>query len=638
MIPTKLDIDIQGSLPGEDVDMTLDPGATAHLMSVLTNLYSNKTMAIVREYSTNALDSHIEAGVKRPIEVTTPTDFKPFFTVRDYGVGMDAETIRNVYSRYGASTKRGTNSQNGMLGLGSKSALTYTTQFNITGVKDGVKTFVVVSRTENGSGVMKIISQSETNEDNGVTISIPVTNRRDIENVAHNFFRFWKPGTVLLNGKDPSVTEGIQMGRFTVTDQINSDHIVMGNVAYPVPEDCRIFKPYHSRTYVVAYVEMGEVNFTPSRESLHLTQLTRTTLDRLRAEFEKEVRKYIEEKIEQAPTHAQAIKNFYEIEKTNLGMYTSNIKYRGENIPKAVNFDWSYSLGSGSAYEASRTDMRRLLNSTAVIVYGYEHEKIHTTHRQKLRKWLEVNKKDGMHAAYFVNVLPIPEWLEDIPKVHWNDVKALKLERSKAASAQADIYSAISSKGYKISNQKVDPSKKIIYASPAEFTSEESRDIVARFLTNQPDIQLLLVNKNRWKTFTTDIPSAVHIDVAVKKIVDDYVQNMTNEEKVFLRSGWKDRTFCAKLDASRVIDPVIKAAVKALSTTGLSEATAKKYELMQSVASKWSLPFPNFLAQSNRLFEQYPLLNVYYHGTNNYPLEHIYLYMNACYKANLIKH
>lgn len=635
MIPTKTDIEIQGSLPGEDVRMTLDTDSLAHLMSVLTNLYSNKTLAIVREYSTNALDSHIESGNTDPIQVTTPTDFQPYFTVRDFGVGMDAETIRNVYSRYGASTKRGTNSQNGMLGLGSKSALTYTSQFNITGVKDGIKTYVVVSRAADGSGVMKIISQSNTTEPNGVTISIPVANRREIENVAHAFFRFWKPGTVLLNGKDPSVEEGLQLGRFTVTDQVVNDHIVMGNVAYPIQQDHRIFKTSHSRTCVVAHVEMGEVNFTPSRESLHMTSLTKAMLDKLRIEFSDEVRKHIEDKIDRAASHAEAMKNYFEIQKTNLSVYANSIRYKGEEIPSSTSFTWAYSLGTGTTNSAQYVEFKRMFYGTAAIVYGYEYDKIHSAHRQKLRAFLN-EKNLGTSLVYFTKDIQHAKWLEEVPQFHWDDIRAIKLNRPKSASTKTDLYDAIDDRGYRVSNQKIDPNKKIVYSSPTTFSTDDIRYHVARFLTNQPSVQLVLVNKNRWKTFTADFPKAVIIEKAVEQSVQEYITGLTNEEKVFLRSNWKDRNFCARLDASKVLDPAIVTATKALKADGISEKTSKKYELMREVATRWGVQgFPNFSADSERLFEDYPLLNVYSHSSlHNYPIDHAYLYMNMIYQIN----
>lgn len=641
MIPTKPDIDIQGTLPGEDVQMTLDSDSLAHLMSVLTNLYSNKTLAIVREYSTNALDSHIEAGVTRPIEVSTPTDFKPFFTVRDYGVGMDAETIRNVYSRYGASTKRQTNSQNGMLGLGSKSALTYTTQFKVTGIKDGIKTFVVVSRTADGSGVMKIISQMATDEHNGVTIEIPVTNRREIENVAHSFFRFWKPGTVLLNGKDPSVVDGIQIGKFIVNQHIDGDYIVMGNVAYPVPQSSRIYKNQYARTGVVAYVEMGEINFTPSRESLHMTSLTEATLERLRNEFSEETKKYIEDKISSAPTHEEALKNYFEVQNTNLGIYAGQVKYKNEAIPTHVSFRWMYHINVGTTYESSYTEIKRLINNKVLIVHGYEYDKVHTTHRQKMRLWLDANGMSDTSFIYISKSIPMAHWLESIPSVHWDDVRAMKIVRPKSDSVKNDLFDAINSRGHRIANQKVDPKKKIVYSSPTTFAAEESRDLIARFLTNKDDTQLILVNKNKWKAFKTEFPQALHIEEAVTKILDDYVANLTEEEKLYLRSNWQDRNFCARLDPAKILDPVIKAAVKSLSTDGLSDKTTSQYELMQHVAYKWDYKnFPKLVVNySDRLFEQYPLLDVYGHRDLKYvPLEHVYLYMNNCYKANLINY
>lgn len=640
MIPTKVDIDIQGTLPGEDVQMQLDNNSLAHLMSVLINLYSNKTLAIVREYSTNALDSHIEAGVTRPIEVSTPTDFKPFFTVRDYGVGMDAETIRNVYSRYGASTKRGSNAQNGMLGLGSKSALTYTTQFKITGVKDGVKTFVIVSRSADGSGVMKIISQTATSEHNGVTIEIPVSNRREIEKVAYDFFRFWQPGTVLLNGKDPAVTDELRLGKFVITDQISGDHVVMGNVAYPTGQDNRLFKNYNSRTSVIAYVDMGEVNFTPSRESLHLTELTKATLDALRKELAQEVKKHIEEKIDKVPTHGEAIRNYFEIQKTNLSVYAGNITYRGEDIPWTFDFDWAYYIHTGSSYTGNHTEAKKVFNNRSVIVHGYEHARIHTTHRQKIKLWLEANNLTDTGYIYFTKTIANAKWLSDIRQVRWEDVNSsIKLQRPKSAGVTTELFDSISDRGYRISNQKIDTTKKIVYSSPVTFSSDESRDLIARFLTNRTDTQLVLVNKNKWKSFVKEIPTAVHIDDKVKQIVDDYVTNLTGAEKIFLKSNWKDRSFCDRLDAKKVDDPAIKAAIVALKGTGLTGAVTKQYELMQLVARAWDLTYPDFRSTEVRLFERYSLLDVYGHrSASSYPLDHVYLYLNSCYKSNLIKY
>ena len=96
----------------------------SHIFNVLRNqLYSDKVLAVIREYSTNAVDAHIEVGKKdTPIKVTLPNPLSLDFKVRDFGRGLTEREIGEIYAMYGESTKRGTNEQIGQLGLGCKSA------------------------------------------------------------------------------------------------------------------------------------------------------------------------------------------------------------------------------------------------------------------------------------------------------------------------------------------------------------------------------------------------------------------------------------------------------------------------------------------------------------------------------------
>ena len=104
------------SLGVASTTMTLAPEGVAHLTQVLTNLYADKHLAVLREYSTNALAAHVAAGTTAPVEVTLPTALNPTLThelalvITDHGIGLSRDEIVNVYARYGASTKRGTNS------------------------------------------------------------------------------------------------------------------------------------------------------------------------------------------------------------------------------------------------------------------------------------------------------------------------------------------------------------------------------------------------------------------------------------------------------------------------------------------------------------------------------------------------
>lgn len=59
-------------------------------------LYSNKILAVVREYLTNALDAQKSSGAVKPIEVIEPevrfTGNTPF-SVRDFGTGLSEEDV-----------------------------------------------------------------------------------------------------------------------------------------------------------------------------------------------------------------------------------------------------------------------------------------------------------------------------------------------------------------------------------------------------------------------------------------------------------------------------------------------------------------------------------------------------------------
>ena len=102
----------------------------AHMASILSGLYSDIPWAIVREYWSNAEDGHaalIKQGKTpaKPIEVHVPNRLEPWFAVRDYGIGMDHDTVFNIYTQYGNSLKNDDNVQKGGFGIGAKSAFCY---------------------------------------------------------------------------------------------------------------------------------------------------------------------------------------------------------------------------------------------------------------------------------------------------------------------------------------------------------------------------------------------------------------------------------------------------------------------------------------------------------------------------------
>lgn len=285
-IDTSNAVQVSSNLPAPDSTMTLDQDGLVHLMNVLTNLYSDKHLAVLREYSTNARDAHVAAGVTDPILVTLPTNLNPTLIVSDRGVGLSKDELLGIYSRYGASSKRNTNTQVGSFGLGSKSAFTIGGQFIITARKDGQQVSAVFAMNSSGIGTVNILAEHSTTEANGVTVSIPVSEPHKMQEAAKRFFPAWQPGTVLVDGQTPDNfyedPDAMWLSDDILFTRKGGITVVMGSVAYPLPSSAvyavreRVQGSWP--TYgdagpgLLIEVPIGAVDITPSRESIRDTE------------------------------------------------------------------------------------------------------------------------------------------------------------------------------------------------------------------------------------------------------------------------------------------------------------------------------------------------------------------------------
>lgn len=286
----------------ESVEFAVQRHNMRHLMSILRDqLYSDKTLAPIREYSCNAYDANVENGRNDvPIKVTLPTTLFPEFKVRDYGKGISYEDMKNIFCSYGESTKRNSNEFIGQLGIGSKSGFAYGDNFLVTSYMDGKKTTYNCVLDKSGVGALIHLTTEDTNEETGLEITIPVKNS-DLINFklkSLNFFRYWNvyPNIVgiseeelnqyknttepMLNGDGweiYSVTQGTYSGAF----------VVMGNISYPLNWDLvydynsrynnTTFTPFYNfltNSRVVLRMDIGSIEMAPSREALQYTEKT----------------------------------------------------------------------------------------------------------------------------------------------------------------------------------------------------------------------------------------------------------------------------------------------------------------------------------------------------------------------------
>ena len=159
----------------QSIGMTLDLDSAQILMQMLSkNLYSDSIGSTIRETASNALDSHRRAGVDKPIVVSLEEVNGNYeFSVEDFGLGLDADDVENIISKYGKSTKREEANSLGMWGLGFKSPLAYSSTFYFVARKNGIERKYMMYEGEDVNTI-DLLYESETTEGNGVKVIVPI--------------------------------------------------------------------------------------------------------------------------------------------------------------------------------------------------------------------------------------------------------------------------------------------------------------------------------------------------------------------------------------------------------------------------------------------------------------------------------
>lgn len=623
-------LEVSGNMGGEKVGMTIDQSALAHIMSVLTDLYSDPEMAVIREYSTNAFDSHVEAGVSRPIEVTLPTNLAPFFRVRDFGVGLDAEDIREIYSRYGTSTKRQSDDVVGMLGLGCKSALTYTDQFTLVGIKDGVMVQVSVSRDEDGAGSMTIVANEETDQPDGVEVIVPAKYGNQFEKKAGDFFRFWEKGKVLVNGKEPKRVDGIWIADdILMTKDVDRSYVVMGNVAYPHPDAA-----YAGGWHNVCFVGIGEVHFTPSRESLQLDSHTKQTLHHLRERIVKERNAALDKQIQDSKTPADAVRMW--LTARSMGYSGAKPTYKGKDIPQqSIRYDF-LSVPARSRWGRAK-GMRtphfniQMINQVEWFV-NFTDKEFSPYKRKKMEKFFE-NRTEPMPENFLmVDVIPaeLLDWLDPAKIYDWAKVDAIKLPSNGKAATKLDGRPSGSYSGWvKGQNSGTILAADIDTGAPLFYCHGQWHPGLTHVRKSIPDCTIIGLSANRIAKFTRDFPMAQELGAYMKQQARAWQKGLSEQDKLIIQLHCNSRILqvFSKLDASKIDDPEI---VKCITASKASNGS-KLYDEWHLWDDWTTLNVKDF---KNPL-DKYPLLGNTYYGFNlaSKTYEHLYLYVNAVYAA-----
>jgi hypothetical protein len=283
--------------------------ATAKSFSILSSgLYANKIKAIIRELSCNAIDSHKAAGKEDvPFEVHLPTTLEPYFSVRDFGTGLTHDQVTNIFTTFFESTKTDSNDFIGALGLGSKSPFSYTDNFTVTAIRDGIKGIYTAFINEIGVPSIALMTSEESTEPNGVEIKFSVNDRYDFsrfESESYSVFKYFKQiptfkGNEISISKPEYETENIVPG-VHVLKYANKSYALMGNICYPIElsDSMRVdFGDLYEMLTCGLTMEfgIGELDFQASREGLSYIPLTlnsiKTKLEQVRDALSTELAK-----------------------------------------------------------------------------------------------------------------------------------------------------------------------------------------------------------------------------------------------------------------------------------------------------------------------------------------------------------
>lgn len=660
-IPAATTMTQTDTLPGEEIEFSI--GDPRWVMRSQADLYSNRELAVVREYSTNAFDANkqkaLDEGVDIPaIEVTLPTPMNPYFKVRDYGYGMTRDILADVYTKFGTSTKRDSNHFNGMLGYGSKSAVAYSTQFTVTSVADGIKTIAVVTRKPDWSIVMKIVSQVQSDEPSGTEIVVPVHNANEFTQKANDFYKFWLPGTVKCNGVEPKHHVGQQIADgFYASPEWNQSYVVMGNVPYRITNSEALFRDTKMKAiHFVAYVDNGDVEFTPSREDLKYTDLTKNTLHKVIKDFCANIISKAQGEIDNATSHADAYEKWTKWTTLLGSRLFDSLTYKGD-VFKAdypVNaFMYRYGVRGGS-YNIRNSDIDTARTTLFVMDFStIAHANPSSSQKSMAQNWIStvLRGKKGwqgrIERVFFVRAASIDSvWLDQTKDnfVTWEQIKADTPKAppkprtytglSKAYKGTFELYGLNGKGGWKHVPDDYDKNKYFFVTTAERKAMQRITSILELLPKDKQDTVVVEVPANRLDKFKRDFPDIEQFKPwAKKQVVIKGATLLDDETKEHMSINSSDKSWLSKLDVKKIDDPEVARLAALSKANPVMDEYQRNLSLAQALRMWYDVKQYEPKKEKN-ILKMYPLLE----SMNYYRIhEDLYVYMNAKYAAETRK-
>jgi anti-sigma regulatory factor (Ser/Thr protein kinase) len=288
-------------------------GDFAAIKHILANqIYKNPIQTLVQEYLSNARDA-LRAANKPDgkIVVKVPHDNNAAWSVRDYGIGMDDNDVRSVFTAYGVSTKRANDVQTGGFGIGSKSAFAYAKTFVVVAFKGGVRREYIMA-TESpdhpaGSFIQTV--EEKTSEPDGVEIQIPVE-AKDFSKFREATFRtveFWenKPEVIGASYQAKEAVARTKHAQFFEGHSMGKLFFILDGIPYPCPSSIHDVYGYNSSSKGLGLItrklncsigihfSTGELSPASTREDIQDSPDNRKVIEERAAEVIKEIDEFV---------------------------------------------------------------------------------------------------------------------------------------------------------------------------------------------------------------------------------------------------------------------------------------------------------------------------------------------------------
>lgn len=362
---------------------------------LIDKLYSDKPRAIVRELWSNAYDSHVEAGCpERPFECHAPTVFEPYFSVRDFGVGMTQDQVMNLYSTVFESSKEDSNAVVGKWGLGSKSPFSYTDTFTVTAYSGTVAEHYSVFIDGEGYPNIALMHANPDTSARGIEVSFPVGSN-DVGSFTQAIKRVSAGFDVHPTVNCPLPAREIEMAGagWVLLNDVNSLNTIpeytggmyarQGCVLYPVdtamlPDMTDLERAVVSSS-IIASFPIGDLEINPAREGLSYDTRTIANIKQRCEEIAADMASRFSSEINSAPNYYEACVKMNEII-TSVGgdigrVLRHRLTFRGNKLKKEIVLDTLLFRYAGADIDAgglrvqtvSRNDVFRGSRATPLI-------------------------------------------------------------------------------------------------------------------------------------------------------------------------------------------------------------------------------------------------------------------------------